>query len=54
MQAPQNVRKNFIALVSETAEEREVRVPRPVPSGFLTKAIRALAAAIWPRSRKAS
>jgi len=53
MQGPQNVRKNFIALVSERAEEHE---PPPLPSapgGLVAKAIVALAA-IWPRSRDAS
>ena len=54
MQAPQNVKKNFIALVTETIEEHEARLSRPVPRGLLAKLILALTAAIWPRSRRAS
>jgi hypothetical protein len=53
MQAPPKVRKNFIALVSETAEEHEPRRAGPASGGLLAKAILALAA-IWPRSRDAS
>ena len=54
MQAPQDVKKNFIALVTETIEEHEARLSRPVPRGLLAKLILALTAAIWPRSRSAS
>lgn len=53
MQAPPKVRKNFIALVSESAEEHDA-LSRPAPRGLLAKAIFALAAVIWPRSRDAS
>jgi hypothetical protein len=50
MQSPQNVRKNFIDLLSDTAEQQGAR-----PQGrSLTNRVLAFIAALWPRSRGAN
>jgi len=49
MQSPQNVRKNFIDILSETAEQQGAR-----PQGrSLTTSVLAFIASLWPLSRGA-
>jgi hypothetical protein len=58
MQAPQginqDIKKNFIDLVSEASEEQGARPSRPVSSRLLTKSVLALIASVWPRRRGAN
>jgi len=50
MQAPQDVRKNFIDILSDTAEQQAARPS----SRSLTNSILAFIASLWPRSRSTS
>ena len=52
MQAPQDVKKNFIDLVSEAAEEQGLRPSRQSPGKPERKGILALISAAWPRSHR--
>ena len=47
MQAPRDVRKNFIDILSDSAEQQGARPP----SRSLANSVLALIAWLWPRSR---
>jgi hypothetical protein len=54
MQAPQTIKKNFIALLNEAAEEPGVHPSRPTSGRPLTRSVLALIAALWRRAHGAS